>query len=114
MKIAPLRFLLKITSLGIDDGFYYEGFDEHYDGADIDLPEFFPVKRAVSLRGEDIVSTRAWKVVNITWFLNKHNGGLVEIVDPSAIDLTEEAAEATRLRLAAERKEILRVQRLKS
>jgi hypothetical protein len=118
MKIEPLWCLIKINSIsrGKGVGEEIEGLYEDYDDFDIDLPEFFPVLNRVVLFGENIgagtSSSPMWWTM--CWELDKHNGGLVEIVDPSVIDLTAEAAEATRLRLAAERKEILRVQRLKS
>jgi len=115
MKIEPLWCLVKISSIsrGKGVGEEIEGIYEDYDDFDIDLPEFFPVLNRVVLFGENIgaaINTAG----SLCWELDKHDGGIIEIVDPSVIDLTAEAAEATRIRLAAERKEILRVQRLKS
>ena len=112
--IEPLKFLIKVASLKNDDWISYEGLEQDYGDFEIELPDFFPVKCSVNLHGENITSTMCPEgdrsgSMTLTWWLDKHNGGLVEIVDPSLIDLTAAAAEDTRIRLAAERREILKV-----
>jgi len=115
MKIEPLWCLIKIDSINHDEfgPVEIEGFYKDYDDAEIDLPEFFPVLNRVVLFGENIGGSRSRSASgSLCWELDKHDGGLIEIIDPSVIDLTADAAEATRLRLAAERKEILRLLRV--
>jgi len=122
LTITPMVGVFKIQSLtkmstGADDvgwvDVYLEGFHEDYDGAEIDLPELFPELLHVSVRGENI-SPKTWpeggrsKVFKAMWNLEKHNGGLIEIVNLDMIDLTAEAAEMTRRQLAAERKSLLK------